>query len=795
MKRLESTSIESGLGAYIVPWERRAIFDPLVLLDSVIDRKAWSLALVLCIGGASTVGCASDATVEIADDIFGELGSPLPSASPEQVATFERGREVALHRFTPEEGLGPEFNLTFCAGCHEKPVFGGSASHYRDFLLVGDELAPDTVVPRGKNGVQRQFSLDSGRAPSDQLTNISATRNPIPFFGAGLLSEIPDTEIVSHADPDDADGDGISGRANYDGMFVGRFGRKAQTSSIELFVRGPIFNHIGITSDPLSAERRADLPAFKGAPASIARDASSGVGAIVAAQAVIPDESTIDLDEVPDPELSESDLFDLVCFALLLAAPEPDEPTAQTKRGEEMFKGIGCDKCHLSSLRGPRGAIPAYTDLLLHDMGDELADGFPMQDATGHEFRTQPLWGIVAASPYLHDGRAPTIDDAIRWHGGEAASIRDGYVDLAPSERKDLLAFLESLGGYAQSTEGLLPPNADIPAEGEYGAPMAGLDVVQLALFEQGRVLFDRDFGFAEGVGPLFNGDACRSCHFDPVIGGAGPSGVDAMRQGSFTGFTFNLPSGGTALLRHAVSSVRPAADADANFFERRQTPTTLGLGLLERIPREAIEALADPNDENDDGIAGRAHVLEDGRLGRFGWKANVPSVREFARDALGGELGLTVPSEPGLSFGGTEDDDETADPEVDASTIDDISGVHCLFLRRHHEIAVDTALEDRGEAIFSDVGCGTCHVPTAANRGSAWMSTRTPTCSCTTSRIPAHSASRKGLRGSTTSGRHPCGAWGGPRPIYMTAAPARSRTRSPSTRAKAPGPETRLVN
>ena len=657
------------------------------------------------------VGCASDATMEIADGIFAELGSPLPSATPEQVATFERGREVALRRFTPEDGLGPEFNLTFCAGCHEKPVFGGSASHYRDFLLVGDELAPDVVVPRGKNGVQRQFSLDSGRAASDQLTNISATRNPIPFFGAGLLSEIPDTEIVSHADPDDADGDGISGRVNYDGMFVGRFGRKAQTSRIELFVRGPIFNHLGITSDPLSAERRADLPAFKGAPASIALDASSEVGAIVAAQAVIPDESTIDLDAVPDPELSESDLFDLVCFALLLAAPEPDEPTAWTKHGEETFKAIGCDKCHLPSLRGPRGAIPAYTDLLLHDMGDELADGFPMQDATGHEFRTQPLWGIVAASPYLHDGRAPTIDDAIRWHGGEAASIRDGYVDLAPSKRKDLLAFLGSLGGYAQSTEGLLPPNADIPAEGEYGAPMAGLDVVQLALFEQGRVLFDRDFGFAEGVGPLFNGDACRSCHFDPVIGGAGPSGVDAMRQGSFTGFTFNLPSGGTALLRHAVSSVRPAADADANFFERRQTPTTLGLGLLERIPREAIEALADPSDENDDGIAGRAHVLEDGRLGRFGWKANVPSVREFARDALGGELGLTVPSEPGLSFGSTEDDDETADPEVDASTIDGITGF-MAFLAPPPRSRIDTMLEDRGEAIFSDAGCGSCHVP-----------------------------------------------------------------------------------
>ena len=689
--------------------ERGVYFGPFALLDSVLDMKVWGAAVAVCV---LVSGCASETIVPVADDIFGELGSPLPSATPEQVAAFERGRAVALHRFTREEGLGPEFNLTFCAGCHEKPVFGGSASHYRDFLLVGDELAPDTVVPRGKNGVQRQFSLDSGRAASDQLTNISATRNPIPFFGAGLLSEIPDTEIVRHADPDDADGDGISGRVNYDGMLVGRLGRKAQTSRIELFVRGPLFNHMGVTSNPLSEERRADLPAFKAASPPSALSAVDGVGALVAKQAVLPDEATIDLDDAPDPELSESELFDLVSFALLLAAPEPDEPTAQTERGEATFTRIGCDRCHLPSLRGPRGAIPAYTDLLLHDMGDDLADRFPMGEATGREFRTQPLWGIATASPYLHDGRAQTIDDAIRWHGGEAAAIRDAYVTLSREAREDLIAFLESLGGKAQWTAGLLPPGSQPAGGGEYGSPLSGLDAEQRALFEQGRILFDRDLGFAEGVGPLFNGDACRSCHFDPVIGGAGPSGVDAMRQGSFTGFVFSTPSAGTALLRHAVAPVRPEADAEANFFEPRQTPSTLGLGLLEQIPRETIEALADPDDENNDGIAGRAHVLDDGRLGRFGWKANVPSVREFVRDAFSGELGMTVPEEPGLSFGSASDDDETPDPESDASTIDAITAF-IQFLAPPPRDRVDAAVEDRGEVIFKSTGCANCHVPT----------------------------------------------------------------------------------
>jgi len=670
------------------------------------------VGLALLIGSVLVHGCAPGTPVQGAGGIFAELGSPLPSATPEQVAAFERGREVALRRFTRDDGLGPEFNLTFCAGCHEKPVFGGSASRYRDFLLVGDELVPDVVVPRGKNGVQRQFSLESGRSASDPLTNLSATRNPIPFFGAGLLAEISNFEIVSHADPDDADGDGVSGRVNFDGVLVGRFGRKAQTARIEIFVRGPLFNHMGITTDPLSNERRAELPTLEVVAPVAVPSSIAPVGSVIAAQAIIPDESTFDQDAAADPELSDSELFDLVSFAMLLAAPAPDEPSPVTQRGSSAFREIGCDKCHRPSLRSPRGAIPAYTDLLLHDMGDDLADGFPMGEASGREFRTQPLWGVAASSPYLHDGRADTIDDAIRWHGGEAAPIRDAYLALPSDERNDLLAFLESLGGRTQKTAGLLPPEAAVPVEGEYGAPLSGLEPFERALFEQGRILFDRDFGLGDGLGPFFNGDACRSCHFDPVIGGAGPRGVDAMRQGSVTGFTFRTPDAGTALPRHAATPIRPEASPDANFFEPRQTPSTLGLGLLERVPRQAIEALADPADEDGDGVSGRAHVLEDGRLGRFGWKANVPSIREFVRDALSGELGLTVPDESGLSFGSPADDDESMDPEADVDSIDAIASFIEL-LAPPPRTRTDMTLEDRGEAIFNQVGCGACHVPT----------------------------------------------------------------------------------
>lgn len=644
--------------------------------------------------GASVSACTSEPSTDVAPNIFAELGAPLPSATDEELAAFERGREVALHRFTPEEGLGPELNVTFCAGCHEKPVFGGGASHYRDFLLVGDELSPDVVVPRGKNGVQRQFSNDTGRDPSDPLTNLSATRNPIPFFGAGLLAEIPDSEIISHADPEDADGDGISGRVNDNGIEVGRFGRKAQTARLELFVRGPIFNHAGITSDPLPEERRAELPSFGAASE-----------AILPKQAVIPDEPTVDLDDVPDPELRESELFDLLSFVMLLAAPMPDAPTAETERGRATFEQIACDACHIPALRSPRGAIPAYTDLLLHDMGDELADGFPMEAATGREFRTQPLWGVTAAAPYLHDGRAATLDEAIRWHGGEATSSRDAYSELGDLDRLELIAFLDSLGGKAQKSAGLLPPGDVALTPGAYGSPLPDLSPNQLALFERGRQLFDRDFALTEGVGPLFNGDACRSCHFDPVIGGAGPGGVDAMRQDA------EAP-GDSALPRHATSHVRPEPDSSATFFERRQTPTTLGLGLLERVPRTTIEAGADPDDEDGDGIAGRAHVLPDGRLGRFGWKANVPSVREFVRDAFSGELGITLPDEPGFTFGRSEDDDEVPDPELGSTPIDEVAAFIAL-LGPPPRTRVDRALEDEGEALFEEIGCVDCHRPT----------------------------------------------------------------------------------
>ncbi|GAB4564391.1 MAG: hypothetical protein Tsb0020_14490 [Haliangiales bacterium] len=665
---------------------------------------------------AMTDAMSPDAAPGLAEGIFAPLGEPMPSATDVQLGTFERGRDVSIKRFSPEEGLGPHFNVSFCAACHEKPVFGGSAGRYRNFLLVGQVLPDNSFGQTAINGVQPQYFVDgadpdgSRRFDTDDKTNVMATRNAIPFFGVGLLAEISEDAILANADPDDADGDGISGRPNYIEGFLGRFGRKAQNAAIESFIRGPLFNHLGITSNPLPDVRRAQLPV-----ASTAAEDGSGdttFGALAAPQAGAPDEPLFDNDSAPDPELSEDDLFDLVSFSMLLAAPMPDPPTPESEAGKDLFNQLNCSGCHVESLRAPRGLIPAYTDLLIHDMGPGMDDGIVMALAGGSEFRTAPLWGVAATAPYLHDGSADTLDDAIRRHGGEAATSRDDYVALSDEDRELVLTFLRSLGGSEQTTAGLLPPGAEIPAVGEYGAPETALTGADLDRYRRGRALFDRDYGLKEGLGPVFNGDSCRACHFDPVLGGSGPADVDVIRHGRVFNDVFTAPDIGTMAPRHSADpSARPAIDPDANVFEARQTPPLFGLGMIDRIPEDTLLALEDPDDADDDGISGRAHVLDDGRIGRLGWKANVPSVAEFARDATSAEMGITLPDQAGLTFGATTDGDDIDDPEISLEALEDLV-FFMQSLGPPPRTSVAPELEDEGEIIFGELGCGSCHQP-----------------------------------------------------------------------------------
>ncbi len=659
------------------------------------------------LGGAvaAAVAAACNPGPSLATGVFGDLGDPIPTATTDQLATFQRGKQVALHRFTKAEGLGPDFNVTFCAACHERPTTGGSGARYRNFLLVGQALPDQSFNPLGKSGVQDQFTEDPlTRVMTPSQTNVTATRNPIPFFGVGLIAEIPDSVILANADPDDSNHDGIRGRVNYDRGFVGRFGRKSQTVSVEGFIRGPLFNHAGITTNPLSDAMRAKLPV---PPEDVGLSNTKSF-----LQAAAPDGPTTDDDGVPDPEMSEQDLFDLVSYAMLLAAPKPDDPTPDSEAGRALFQKLDCSGCHVPSLQGPRGLVPLYSDLLLHDMGPALADGIVMKLAGGSDFRTQPLWGIAAEGPYLHDGRADTLDEAIRMHGGEAQAARDAYVALAPADQALVQTFLTSLGGRSQASAGLLPPNAPIPNAGDYGGPAAALSSDDAARFTAGRAIFDRDVPIGGGLGPEFNGDSCRACHFDPVIGGSGPADVNVIRQAYVTPAGFIPQADGTMLHHQSVAvGVRPEPEPMCDYFEARQPPPIFGAGLLDAIADATILTHEDPNDADGDGIRGRANRLADGRIGRFGWKADVPSLAEFARDALSNEVGLTVPVQTGLTFGRTSDADGAPDPEIQQPDVDAL----VFFMQslapppRTHQ---NVALEQSGEAIFASVGCAKCHVP-----------------------------------------------------------------------------------
>lgn len=666
--------------------------------------------------GLALSGCP--APEPLALGVFGIPGEIRPNATETERATFVRGQAVALKRFTPAQGLGPQVNVSFCGACHEKPVLGGSAGRYRAFQLVGQKLSDGSFQFLGKSGVMAHFDLaTAGRTPTPTGINVTATRNPVPFFGVGLLAEIPDAELLKNADPEDKNKDGISGRPNYDRGFVGRFGRKSQTVSIEGFIRGPLFNHVGLTSNPLSEELRAKLPVPSNSVMTL-KDGLEGEatrpGVIRQAQAAAPDEPTTDTDGAPDPELSENELFDLVSFSMLLAAPKPDAVTADVSAGQTAFSKAGCTGCHVPTLKGPRGLIPAYSDLLLHDMGEVLADGIEMKVATGSEFRTQPLWGVAAVGPYLHDGRADTLDEAIQLHAGEGKASRDAYVALSEGERAKVIAFVESLGGKSQRSTGLVPPDAPIPAAGSFGGPAVELTGADATKFLKGRELFDHDFARSAGLGPNFNGDSCRACHFDPVIGGSGPRDVDVIRQGIIASdLSFTAPPSGTMVHRLTTTlTTRPEPSPMANFFEHRQPPPAFGLGLLERVADAELLSREDPADANGDGIKGRVNRLPDGRLGKLGWKANVPNLAEFSRDALFNELGLTLPMQAGLTYGSMVDTDAVADPELDVSQVEALT-FFMQSLAPPPRTRTDVAREDRGQALFGTAKCDACHVPT----------------------------------------------------------------------------------
>ena len=655
-----------------------------------------------------------DADIFVALD---DLGDPVPGLGPETLASYERGREVMERAFRTDQGLGPTFNTDSCASCHQFPVAGGSAPRYRDFWLVKAERWDGQLEDVGSNGqspVRNIYSTHpAGHVSEPEDASLYARRNTPSGFGIGLFEFVPDSEILRREDPDDADGDGISGRANYEQGRVGRFGYKSQASSLESFNRGAMLNQMGLTSNPLFY----DLPEAVDTTAAIDRAPPAGLfdllGRAAHAQVSAPGQPTIDDDLVADPELSDADQRDLLVFSVFLAPPQPDaELSEAADRGATLFADTGCTGCHTPRLDSSLGPLPAYTDLLLHDMGEARADGLGPGFSTGSEFRTAPLWGVVMHGPFLHDGAAETLDASIRLHGGEGQPSAEAWAALSADEQSDLLAFLGSLGGRDPQHQKLTFNEAAPPDQGDPGGPTAGLSDDDYARWLDGRALFDRDAIEADGLGTFFNADSCRACHQDPVLGGAGGIDTSVVRYGHWTDDDTYEALDFAVMPRVSVPGARPRSMPEAaNVVELRQPPTTMGVGLIEGIAEAAVFAHHDPDDADADGISGRARVLDDGRLGRYGWKAQVPSITDFVADAMINEIGLTTdPADSDFTL--VDDGDATPDPELSREDASDLAFYLSNLAPPARTPAEDVGAADRGAALFDATGCAACHLP-----------------------------------------------------------------------------------
>ena len=355
--------------------------------------------------------------------------APPPAAyrklSPLESRLFDAGRIQFEKREDPASGLGPVFNAESCATCHARPTTGGSSDH---FVTRFGRLRPDGFDPLTElggpviqaRGVETPGCTVPGETVPPEAT-IVARRDTPPLYGAGLIDPIPDPQILRRADAADHNRDGVRGHANTVRGRVGRFGWKAQIVSVRQFVATAYLNELGITSPDFPDE-------------------------------LLPQGRRPLCDAAHDPE-DDGTRLDAVTRFLLLLAPLPPAASA-AREGRVLFRRLGCEACHTTALRAGRRAparvrrgrrIPMYSDLLLHDMGPELADGIAQGFASGSEFRTTPLWGVRASAPYLHDGRTASLEQAIVLHGGEAATARARFLALSPARRRALIAFLQRI--------------------------------------------------------------------------------------------------------------------------------------------------------------------------------------------------------------------------------------------------------------------------------------------------------------------------------------------------------------
>lgn len=370
-----------------------------------------------------------------ADDAL--LDGPVEGLSAAENSRFLAG-DVAFNDevFTPATGLGPVFVATSCGSCH---AGDGKGHPFTTLTRFGQEDENgNTYLEHG--GPQLQNRAIPGFEP-EQLPEGTGSSKFMPPIntGLGFLAALTDQQILEHADPGDLDGDGISGVPNYiappdyfqplaihqahQGKYIGRFGKKAAAIDLLHQTVNAYNQDIGITSSFAPVDPYTRL--------------------------------------TTDPEVSDQTVHNVVFYLRTLKAPiQRSQQEQAVLHGRQLFAETGCAACHIPTWTTPASDIASlsnktfspYTDLLLHDMGPGLDDGYTEGTAKTSEWRTPPLWGlglspIAQGGQYflLHDGRARSIHDAIVQHGGEGAAAKAQFLQLTPGEQEDLIRFLQSL--------------------------------------------------------------------------------------------------------------------------------------------------------------------------------------------------------------------------------------------------------------------------------------------------------------------------------------------------------------
>ena len=368
---------------------------------------------------------------------------------------FERNWVSAPSSAKSNDGLGPLYDAPSCAACHirdpnaevdETTVARGTIVRLGNAKGTGDPIYGHQLQTRGLAGQKPEanpditwtvtgtrrvatvklFSQAYGPLASD--TRIGLRRSS-SLFGVGLLAQISDQEILSRADPGDANSDGISGRAAQltvgAKQAIGRFGWKATQPDLAAQTSMALFNDMGLSTDA-HPDPWGDCTKVQNA----CRAAPHGA-------------------EGKDVEIPKS-LVDLIVeyLATLPAPSAVDAKAADVAQGQTVFNRVGCAACHASPTLANGQAVPVYSDLLLHDMGPGLNDGIAEGAAEPGEWRTAPLWNLgvnARITGLLHDGRAASVTEAIQWHDGEAAQVRLRFNGLTLAEKDALIAFVSRL--------------------------------------------------------------------------------------------------------------------------------------------------------------------------------------------------------------------------------------------------------------------------------------------------------------------------------------------------------------